>query len=188
MILQKVDSSSYKDTFVSKFENFAEKAPIVISFATDDLGVSVVHENSGKKYFYPWDYIVPVKSFIHEIKRDLSENHYPRISRMESITRKLTAEEQADMISSGKCSIDTVPDEITEDVKKVYRIDKILIMKDEFILVDEKTSEQYCYKMNTSAFSYLRSYRSGEFNSLEEAGDVFFKKSVLVNKLSKLAE
>ena len=61
-------------------------------------------------------------------------------------------------------------------------------MKDEFIIVDEKTNEQYCYKMNTSAFSYLRSYRSGEFKTLHEAGDVFFKKAALVNKLNKLAE
>ena len=54
MILQKVDSEEYKESFVNKFTNFADKAPIVISFATDDLGVSVIHENSGKKYFYPW--------------------------------------------------------------------------------------------------------------------------------------
>lgn len=188
MILQKVDSGSYKDLFVNKFENFAEKAPIVISFATDDLGVSVVHENSNKKYFYPWDYVVPVKSFIHDIKRDLAANHYPRISRVEEVTRTLTAAEQADLISKGEYTLDTVPTSITEKVNKIYRIDKILIMKDEFIIVDEKTKEQYCYKMNTSAFSYLRSYRSGEFKTLSEAGDVFFKKSVLVNKLNKLAE
>ncbi len=185
MILQKVDSSSYRDSFVSKFENFAEKAPIVISFATDDLGVSVVHENSGRKYFYPWDYVVPVKSFIHEIKRDLSTNHYPRISRVETNVRHLTADEQADMISRGEYTVDTVPDSIEETSRKVYRIDKILIMKDEFILVDENTDEQYCYRMNTSAFSYLRSYRSGEFKSLDEAGEVFFRKSVLVNKLKR---
>jgi len=61
-------------------------------------------------------------------------------------------------------------------------------MKDEFIIVNEETNEQYCYKMNGSAFSYLRSYRSGEFKSMEDAGNVFFKKCVLVNKLNKLAE
>lgn len=188
MILQKVDSNSYKDLFVSKFENFAEKAPIVISFATDDLGVSVIHENSGRKYFYPWDYVVPVKTFIHDIKRDLADNHYPRISRVERINRVLTPSEQADLISKGTYNVDNVPSSVEEDVIKVYRIDKILIMKDEFIIVDEKTNEQFCYKMNTSAFSYLRSYRSGEFKSLSEAGEVFFKKSTLVNKLNKLAE
>ena len=188
MILQKVDSNSYKDLFVSKFENFAEKAPIVISFATDDLGVSVVHENSGKKYFYPWDYVVPVKTFIHDIKRELSDNHYPRISKVERVRRSLTPSEQADLISKGEYTVNDVPSYVDEDVAKVYRIDKILIMKDEFIIVDENTNEQYCYKMSTSAFSYLRSYRSGEFKTISEAGDVFFKKSTLVNKLNKLAE
>ena len=84
--------------------------------------------------------------------------------------------------------LDNLPTTIVEDVHEVYRIDKILVMKDEFIIVNEQTNEQYCYKMNGSAFSYLRSYRSGEFKSMEDAGEVFFKKCVLVNKLNKLAE
>ena len=187
MILQKVDSEEYKESFINKFTNFADKAPIVISFATDDLGVSVIHENSGKKYFYPWDFVVPIKSFIHDIKRDLSYNHYPRISRVVSVQRLLSAEEQADLIAKGQ-PLDEVPQIITEEVEEVYRIDKILVMKDEFIIVNEKTLEQYCYKMNGSAFAYLRSYRSGEYKTPKEAGDVFFKKCVLVNKLNKLAE
>lgn len=187
MILQKVDSEEYKESFINKFTNFADKAPIVISFATDDLGVSVIHENSGKKYFYPWDFVVPIKSFIHDIKRDLSYNHYPRISRVMKVQRLLSADEQADLIAKGQ-SLDEIPQTAVEDAEEIYRIDKILVMKDEFIIVNEKTLEQYCYKMNGSAFSYLRSYRSGEFSSIKEAGDVFFKKCVLVNKLNKLAE
>lgn len=187
MILQKVDSEEYKESFINKFTNFADKAPIVISFATDDLGVSVIHENSGKKYFYPWDFVVPIKSFIHDIKRDLSYNHYPRISRTLKVERPLTADEHAELIAKGT-DLDSLPTTVIEDVHEVYRIDKILVMKDEFIIVNEETNEQYCYKMNGSAFSYLRSYRSGEFKSMEDAGDVFFKKCVLINKLNKLAE
>lgn len=187
MILQKVDSEEYKESFINKFTNFADKAPIVISFATDDLGVSVIHENSGKKYFYPWDFVVPIKSFIHDIKRDLSYNHYPRISRTLKIERPLTADEHAELIAKGT-DLNSLPTTVIEDVHEVYRIDKILVMKDEFIIVNEETNEQYCYKMNGSAFSYLRSYRSGEFKSTEDAGDVFFKKCVLINKLNKLAE
>ena len=187
MILQKVDSEEYKESFINKFTNFADKAPIVISFATDDLGVSVIHENSGKKYFYPWDFVIPIKSFIHDIKRDLSYNHYPRISRTYQVERPLTADEHAELIAKGT-DLDNLPTTIVEDVHEVYRIDKILVMKDEFIIVNEQTNEQYCYKMNGSAFSYLRSYRSGEFKSMEDAGEVFFKKCVLVNKLNKLAE
>lgn len=187
MIYHKIDSSSYRDSFIRKFTNFAEKAPIVISFATDDIGVTVAHENSGKKYFYPWDYVVPVKSFIHDIKRDLVKNHYPRIQVTSHIKRTPSAEELADLMAKGVSSED-LPSEIESSEIETYRIDKIIVMRDEFIIVDERTNEQYCYHMNSSAFSYLRTYREGGFKDLKEAGEVFFKRSTLIGKLSKLSE
>lgn len=187
MIYHKIDSSSYRDSFISKFTNFAEKAPIIISFATDDLGVTVAHENSGKKYFYPWDYVIPVKSFIHDIKRDLVKNHYPRIQVTSQIKRALSSEELVDLMVKGVPS-EELPSEIEETIVETYRIDKIIVMKDEFILVNERTNEQFCYHMNSSAFSYLRTYREGGFKDLMEAGEVFFKRSTLVGKLSKLYE
>lgn len=187
MIYTKVDIPAYRDTFVQKFTNFAEKAPIVVSFAVDENGVTVAHENSGEKYFYLWDYVVPVKSFIHDIKRDLVKNHYPRISRVVKITRDLTPEEANEYLLKG-VKLEDVPKEITEEVVEIYRIDKILAMKDEFILVNEKTNEQFCYHMNSSAFLYLRNYREGKFKDILEAGDVFFKKSNFISKLNKLAE
>lgn len=187
MVLNKIDSKEYKGLFIEKFTNFAEKSPVVISFATDDIGVTVVHENSGKKYFYPWDYITPVKMFIHEIKKDLISNHYPRISREVEVERELTPEEQATYIAKG-VSLDDVPTTIIEKVTELYRIDKIIVMKDEFVIVNEKTLQQYCYHMKNSAFSYLRNYRTGKFGDIEEAGRVFFQNCTLVKELNKLAE
>ena len=54
--------------------------------------------------------------------------------------------------------------------------------------MDEDINEQCCYHMNSSAFSYLRTYREGGFKDLFEAGDVFFKKSTFIGKLDKLAD
>ena len=187
MIYHKIDADSYKESFSKKFTNFAEKAPIVISFAMDDIGVTVAHEKSGKKYFYPWNYVVPVKSYNHDIKRDLVSNHYPRIQRVVHTKTPLTSEEIADMLAKGVAS-DDIPDEVEVDKIETYRIDKIIVMRDEFILVDEDTNEQYCYHMNSSAFSYLRTYREGGFKDLFEAGDIFFKKSTFIGKLDKLAD
>lgn len=187
MILKKIDSKEYKSLFIEKFTNFAEKSPVIISFATDDIGVTVVHENSGRKYFYPWDYVTPVKMFIHEIKKDLISNHYPRISRTVEVERSLTPEEQASYIASGM-SLDDVPSKVTEEVEELYRIDKIIVMKDEFVIVNEKTLQQFCYHMKGSAFSYLRNYRTGKFGDIEEAGRVFFENCTLVKELNKLAE
>jgi len=186
MIFNKIDSNKYREEFSSKFENFGEKAPIIISFYTDDLGVTVRHEKSGKEYFYEWDYSVPVKTFIHKIKQDLSQLHYPRICKKESIIKEVTPERAADLIANG-CSIDAVPVEETVEKVTTYRIDKVLAMRDEFVLVDEETGEQYCYKMKDSGIYFLKNYREGAFKDLFEAGDVFFKKSVLINKLKSLA-
>lgn len=185
MIYKKINSTQYRSEFIDKFTSFGEKAPIMISFATDELGVTVVHENSNKTYFYPWDYTIPVKIFIHNIKDELSRNHYPRVSRLETVVHNFTPEEQADMIVNG-VSVDSVPVSKTEEKMITYRIDKILAMKDEFILIDENTGDQYRYKMAGSSIYFLKNYRQGEYKTTEEAGDVFFKKSQMIGKLTNI--
>lgn len=187
MILNKTDSDSYKELFIQKFTNFAEKAPIVLSFVISDDGVSIVHETSGLTYFYYWDYVIPVKTFIHDIKSDLVKNHYPRVARKITVTRELTSQEQANLIAKGQ-DINSIPNTITEEIEETYYIDKFLIMKDEFILVNQDTKEQFCYKMDSSGHIYLKNYRNGKFTDLFQAGDEFFKKSTLVRKLSKLED
>ena len=52
MIYKKVDSKKYREEFDKKFSNFGDKAPIVISVMPDEFGVTIVHENSGSRYFY----------------------------------------------------------------------------------------------------------------------------------------
>lgn len=182
MILNKIDANQYRKDFDKKFTNFGEKAPIMLSYAADDLGVSIVHENSGKKRFYEWDYTIPVKAFIHKIKQDLSYYHYPRISRIEKI--EVTPELAAEYIASGKYTTDTLP--AYEEKVVTYRIDKILALKDEFVIINEETGEQLCYKMASSSIYFLRNYRNGDFKDPLEAGEAFFRKSTLVNKLSKV--
>lgn len=184
MILSNVDANKYKEDFKIKFTNFGDKAPIMLSFAVDELGVTIIHENSKKQYFYAWDYSIPLKSFIHKIKQDLSKNHYPRISRIETITTATTPEQAANMIAGG-ASVDAIPASETVTKEVIYRIDKILALKDEFIIVNEETGEQFSYKMNGSGIYFLKSYREGEYKSIAEAGDVFFRKSTLISKLNK---
>lgn len=184
MIYNRIDAKTYKENFNKKFKNFGDKAPIMLSYVTDDNGVTIVHENTGVSYFYEWDFTIDVKTMIHKIKQDLSINHYPRLSRKNIITRNLTTEEQADLIAKGT-SIDEVPTTVTEEVVETYRIDKILALEDKFILVNEATGDQFNYKMNSSSIFFLKNYRSGVYKDLFEAGDAFFKKSTLVEKLNK---
>jgi hypothetical protein len=141
------------------------------------------------QYFFPWDFNVEPKDFIHNIKSFLEKKHYPIL--IETITEehKLTKEELALMVEEGK-SIQELPQyEKRIKEKKLWRIDKVILWKDIVILVqiDNKgntISNQYRYKYNKNLVIFLKKYRSGEYADLEEAGNEFFNNSILVNEIT----
>ena len=173
MLHQKINSETYRREFSNKFENFLNKAPILASFIISNVGVDVVHENTKMTYHYKWDYTTHLKSFIHKIKQDLV-NHYPRIIKTDISIEKLSPEEQAHLIENEDFDPQTVPS--TKEVSKEtqYRIDKVIIHKDTFIIINEATEETFKYKMRKPCAYFLVDYRKGKFKSLQHAGKVFF--------------
>jgi hypothetical protein len=193
MIAENINGDKWKQTTVKKLLSFCEKCPCVLSIKTavhqGEDGVFVIHKNTGMQYFFPWDYSVEPKDFIHEIKTFLEKKHYPIL--VETITEehKLTKEELALMVEEGK-SIQELPQyEKRIKEKKLWRIDKVILWKDIVILVqiDNKgntISNQYRYKYNKNLVIFLKKYRSGEYADLEEAGNEFFNNSILVNEIT----
>ena len=181
MLHEKVDSEKYKAELIKKLSNFCEKAPVLLSFVTSDAGVTIVHTNSKQTYEVPWDFTVPVKSFIHSIKEVLVTNHYPRLLQVIEEEVPLTPEEQAAMLERGT-EADQLPSMKTVRKEKLWRIDRVIVWRDVFILVDEETGEQYRYKMHKSCVFFLKNYRSGKY-TLESAADYFFRNSELLNKI-----
>lgn len=193
MIAETINGEKWKQTAVKKLISFCEKCPCLLSIKTavhkGDDGVFVIHKNTGMQYFFPWDYNLDPKDFIHNIKVFLEKKHYPIL--IETITEehKLSKEELALMVEEGR-SINDLP-QYEERVKEkiLWRIDKVILWKDIVILVkiDNKNNEisnQYRYKYNKSLVIFLKKYRSGDFKTLEEAGDDFFKNSILVNEIT----
>jgi hypothetical protein len=181
MLHEKIDSERYKAELIKKLSNFCEKAPVLLSFVTSDAGVAIVHTNSGQSYTFPWDYTVPVKSFIHNIKEVLVQNHYPRLVQVLEEEVPLTPEEQAALLEQDTAAADLPSTKIVKQ-KKIWRIDRVIVWRDVFILVDEDTEDQYRYKMNKSCVFFLKNYRSGKY-TLESAADYFFRNSELLNKI-----
>jgi hypothetical protein len=193
MIAENINGDKWKQTTVKKLLSFCEKCPCVLSIKTavhqGEDGVFVIHKNTGMQYFFPWDYSVEPKDFIHDIKTFLEKKHYPIL--VETITEehKLTKEELALMVEEGK-SIQELPQyEKRIKEKKLWRIDKVILWKDIVILVqiDNKgntISNQYRYKYNKNLVIFLKKYRSGEYADLEEAGNEFFNNSILVNEIT----
>jgi len=182
MLLTKTDSAKYISEFKDRFANFAQKAPILLSFIVSDREVKVIHENSGTSYSFEWDFGTPVKGFIHEIKQVLSDNHYPRLAKVITSHVPLTADEQATLLATGT-SVDALP--TTREMKEtiVYRIDKVIALKDRFVLQDERTFKTYLYKLNYSSIFFLKNYRSKKYETIESAGDFFFARALMLNEL-----
>ena len=182
MLHEKIDSERYKAEFIKKFSNFCEKSPVLLSFVTSDNGVTLIHTNSGKHYEFPWDFTTAVKTFIHDIKEVLAENHYPRMVQIIPEEVALTAEEQARLLETDKFMAANLPTSKTVEHKKLWRLDRVIVWRDIFIIVDEETEEQFRYKMHKSCVFFLKNYRSGKY-TLESAADYFFKNSTLLNKI-----
>jgi hypothetical protein len=181
MLHQKIQSEKYKAEVIKKLSNFCDKAPVLLSFVTQDDGVTLIHTNSGLRYFYPWDFTLPVKSFIYNIKQDLIKNHYPRLLQVVKEQVSLTPEEQAKLLEEG-VEPGSLPSSKEVMREKLWRIDRVIVWKDIFILVDEETQEQYRYKMNKSCIFFLKNYRNGKY-TLESAADYFFEHSELLNRI-----
>lgn len=187
MLLTRIDSSKYINEFKERFSNFAQKAPILLSFITTEIAASVIHENTGTEYSFPWDFSIPVKSFIHEIKQVISDNHYPRVAKVETEVVALTPEEQAEQLIGGVEAKDLPTSKVVVLSTEVFRIDKVIALKDIFILQSETTYKMYRYKMNYSSIFFLKNYRSGKYSTIEEAGKFFFAKSELLNEMTPQA-
>lgn len=182
MLYTKTDSTKYIAEFKTRFTNFAQKSPILLSFVISDAAVEIIHENSQMTHRFEWDFTIPVKSFIHEIKQVLSDNHYPRIAKVEKKQVPLTAEEQANLIAQGT-SVDDVPSYREVIDNEIFKIDKVITLDDIVVLQSERDFRLYRYKMNYSCIFFLRKYRKGDYKTLEEAGEFFFSKATLLNEL-----
>ena len=185
MLHEKIDSEKYKAELIKKLSNFCEKAPVLLSFVTADDGVTIIHTNSKKQYKFPWDFTTPVKSFIHDIKEVLVENHYPRLLQTLEEEIPLTPAEQATLLEEGVAS-ENLPSTKTLQSKKMWRIDRVIVWRDIFILVDEESGDQFRYKMHKSCVFFLKNYRSGKY-TLESAADYFFRNSILLNRIDPQA-
>jgi hypothetical protein len=185
MVHRRIESDQYITDFKSKFDNFLAKAPILVSVILTPQSVTIIHENSGTQYIYDWDFTKHVKSFIHDIKIEISK-HYPRLRQVIEEKVKLSPQEQADWIAENDGDLKNVPSERSIVTSRLWRIDKCIVYRDRFILVDEETENSFLYKMNRSCTFFLKNYRNGEFPSLEAAGEYFFNNSTFLSQLEKL--
>jgi hypothetical protein len=182
MLHNKIDSERYKSNLIKKLANFCDKAPVLVDFITTEHGVTIVHTNSGTEYEFPWKFTTNVKTFIYEIKQVLVTNHYPRMIQTLREDVALSPQEVASYMTANQCLASEVPVSKSVETKRLWRIDRVIVWQDTFILIDEATNEQFRYKMMKSCVYFLKNYRNKKYD-LDTAAEYFFENSKLINKI-----
>lgn len=196
MIAENFNGDKWKQTTMKKLISFCEKCPCVLSTRTaiqnGQDGVFIIHKNTNTEYFFPWDFTKDPQVFIHDIKEFIKTRHYPLLIETEYEDHQLTPQELAMMVESGKSIAELPKYERRTKSQKLWRIDKVILWKNIVIMerVPMRKDEvvpisQFRFKYNKNLVIFLKKYRSGEFASLQEAGDVFFNEnnSMLINEI-----
>ena len=192
----------WENTFQKKFSNFCKKSSIMLSMVIEikdgRKGVTVTHVNTDSDYFFPFNYKENVKDFIAEIKNVLVEKHYPRIVEQVFEQHENTKEELVEELEKDPTKINQLSKySLRLAGVRLFRIDKVLQHKDiAFLYLENSTFKddkiglyyKYLYDRRKSLVIYMRKYRKGEFESLEKAGEEFFKNSSLISILNKKDE
>jgi hypothetical protein len=200
MLFNDAHAKEWREVFIKKFTGFAKKSPVLLSYTIiekdGDLGVLITHVNTNKKYFFKFRYDEQVKDFIADVKRVIVKNHYPRIIEEVYENFDLTPDEVADRIAKGTMKVDDAkPYEVRKVGDRVYRIDKVILYKNECILELEQSTvptdvvgRQERRQMATSLTIFLKKYRENKFKNLEDASAFFMRNSALISYLDDKKE
>jgi len=181
MLFTKNDSQIYIREFKKRFQNYCEKAPILLSYTTTPKGVQVIDESTNYVYDFEWDFSIPVKSFIHGIKNILIQQCYPIIHSIESSEIDISKDEQVEMAIEG-IPLSDIPVKRYKKTTVEWLLDKVIVFKDIFIIKNLTTGRMYRYKFNKSSVFFLKKIRSGKLDR-DQAGAYFFENSELINEI-----
>jgi hypothetical protein len=163
-------------------DNFAEKAPMRITYITSPTKVEILNEETEKIFSFEWDFSIPIKTFIFGIKQTLIKaGWYPIISKVEKVEVPLTKDEKVKLAMDG-IPLSTIPLNKLNRIEHQYLVDKVISYKDIFIIEDLQTQQKYRYHMKRSCIFFLTDMRKGRLDTYTGA-DFFFKNSELLNEV-----
>lgn len=171
MIVNKIDTSLFIQTFKKKFSNFCKKSPLLLTYIITEHSVKIYeynkfedlmsHDTSKYTYLleYSFDFTKEVKENIADIKQALLYL-YPIIKQELNVKENLTAKERNDLVESGKMSIDEAAEAKRDTVETTsYRIEKVIIERDEVIMTNLSNNEVYRYKIKIPVSIFMKKIR-----------------------------
>jgi hypothetical protein len=142
----------------------------------------VIDETEGSVYEISWDFSIPVKSFIHGVKRMLIDKRgYPIIHKILEGEESVSSEEQIQMAVEG-ADLDSIPVKRYRKHITPFQIDNVIVFKDIFIIENLETGAMSRWKLNKSSVFFLKKMRSGKLTR-DEAGRYFFENATHLNDI-----
>lgn len=193
MLNKSVNGHKWVSNAIDKLKAYLSRAPIVVSDITGTVngqdGVFIVINEQKKKEFFPYEYELDPKVWVHGIKNWLV-NFYPRL--IEEITApvELSMDEKA-LIVEETGSVENIPSFKNKIVQRnAWRIDKILAYRDIFLLLKEgeidesgnltksETPIMRRFKYTGSSIIFLKKYRSSTYEDLPTISKEFFENAI----------
>lgn len=182
------DVNEFKQVFKKKFDNFCKKAPILMDYIVSNDSVDVYSYKDDRQrtklFVHIFDYTSSVKENIKFIKDLLLKDHYPILIQDKVTYSDYPIEELNQLVSEGKVSLDdinTVKSKSEESIK--WRIERVIILRDEIFLRNLTTNRIYRYRMKIPVTVFLKRYRMNF--TAEEAWNCFATKSILKNEIEE---
>lgn len=182
MLVTGTEEVDFVEVFKHKFVNFCGKSPALISFEIERDGVYVKEQGSGKNNTFKFDYSQSVKHNIKIIKDWLIENVYPVMIQEKKEYVDYTSEELEKIMDETGVTPEQVvlmKKELITPIK--WRIEKIIVKKDELFCRNLSTDKQYRFRMNLPSTIFLKKLR--ETWAPQYGYTVFEKKSFLLNEI-----
>ena len=183
-----VDKEQFVKVFLYKLRNLLKRSAFAfyhsVQFA--DPYVHITISNLKEDLTYKIDYSLPVKKNIFYVKNLLLE-YFPVFKYVEMKERKATAEETEEMINNGMSVDQALTQTIKTKKELTYRIQRILIDKDEIFIYCKELDREFRYKMKSRLplSLFLTKIKNKEYEDLYELGNIFFDNSIFLDTIIK---
>jgi len=173
--------------FQKKFSNFASKSPVLISFQCDIDHVLVTEKGTKKFKDFKFDHSKSVKYNIKVIKDWLLENTYPIMIEEIKSYEDYSTDELEKIISENNIKPEQAVLMKKERIEQIsWRIERILVKKDELFIRNLNTNKQFRFKLSMPSTILLKNLR--EKWTQTYAYSIFKDKSVILNEIYEVEE
>lgn len=155
MYVSGTNINDYKKNFRKKFNNFAKRSPVKLSYVLTDnfCLVKLLNEDISEKFEI--NYMESPNFLIKEIRDHILVHYYPRMVKVEELKVKRSYQEVSDLMDNHNLSLDEVDLYKISNNKLYFIIEKVNYKKDTMIIRSCEDSSLTLHKLTMPVILFL---------------------------------